>query len=181
MLAFWPLSTGWGEPDTLRFRAGRINYCAARIASDPALLELFGAKDMAIKFLCEYELILELNSFLAVSSDQSPATTKFVSTKYPGITFYFRPSLIAFQLSNVGDLAAEIYEYVDRRIADTLQQVLLDSGLAHLLTVPEGRQSFLRFVKGLQEERDRLLLELRQFPGLFAWPKQLQNAINALT
>ena len=52
LMVFWPLGTGFGEPDDLHYRGGRINHCTNRIRTDLSYLHLFGSSTVAIGGHC---------------------------------------------------------------------------------------------------------------------------------
>lgn len=109
----WPMHAVWGEPEALRHRAGRIDIGTAKILHDATILSFFGDENGARKSLIELEFLVELNSFLAVDSALSPRTVQYMQSKYPGTDFYFWPSLIAFDLRFVTELAGQVFDRFD--------------------------------------------------------------------
>jgi hypothetical protein len=82
--AFWPLRGGWGEPALLRQPGGRIKLCVERALSDPVLLRLFGSGTTATESLCQYELLLELSSYLALEEKRTPDSVAWQVNGFPG-------------------------------------------------------------------------------------------------
>jgi len=179
-LAFWPLVRDWGEPKALEHRAGRIDLCADRIQKDPVLLKLFGSKTGAIGSLCQYELLLELNSFLAVDEKTTPASATAVKKQYPGVDFRFRPSLIAFPLGNIMPMALRLFTAIRDHDQDLLKSVLFDPGFVHFLTA-DGGNAFIKMLSHLSHDRDGLLWELQRVPDFnTVWPKEIADAMKGL-
>ena len=178
-MAFWPVRMGQGEARQLQFRAGRIDLCVERILADPAILGLFGAEGSARRAMCEYEFCLELNSYLCVQSDKSPHSANYATRTYPGVDFQFWTSFIAFSLEAVGEIATLFLREIDTGIFTTLNQVLLDESLPGYLVKPNGRPIYLRFLAGIEEDHDKLTLQLNQF-DFATWPSKLREAIESL-
>src|ERR1017187_691445 len=178
-LAFWPLSRGWGEPQGLKIRGGRINLCAERVQTDPAFLKLFGAKAAATEALCAYELLLELNSFLAVDSKNTPGSVAFMKKQHPTVTFTFGPDLIAFPLESLSFLSLKLLGAMNRHDQEFLKPVLFDPNLAAFLTADAGA-TFAKLLRGLDRARDELQMYLRIFSFGTPWPEEISNAINSL-
>jgi hypothetical protein len=55
VMAFWPLGIGQGEPDELRFRAGKIDFCLRKVNSEARYRKLFGSVPAAMEALCQYD------------------------------------------------------------------------------------------------------------------------------
>lgn len=180
LIAFWPWRGGWGEPELLHHASGRLEFCMTRVVEDPALFGLFGSKESTLKALCEYEMILELNSFLAVKDDKSPASVDFVKSKYGGIDFSFWPSFVAFSIENVSELAAVIYDDLVLQGGRTAVQMLFDASLVKFLTSTAGRSIFLWFIDDVKNTHDRLMMQLHRFGDFASWPRKLANALEQL-
>jgi hypothetical protein len=178
-IAFWPLARGWGEPRGLETRGGRINLCAERVQTDPAFLKLFGSKAAATDALCAYELLLELNSFLAVDTKNTPASAGFMKEQYPTVTFTFWPGMIAFPMENLSPLSLKLLAAMKRKDQEFLKPVLFDPRLVAFLVADNGA-TLAKLLRGLDQNRDQLQMELRIFSFGTNWPKEISVAINNL-
>jgi hypothetical protein len=178
-IAFWPLARGWGEPGILQRRGGRISLCAERVKVDPALLKLFGSEAAATEALCGYELLLELNSSLAVDSDIAPDSVAFMKEWHPMIDFRFGPDLIAFPLEGVSSLSLKLLAAMKRQDMEFLQPLLFDSNLAAFVTKYDGI-AFIKLLNRLDKNREELQWALQIVPFGTNWPKEISNAILAL-
>ena len=112
-LAMWPLHSGWGEPEQLQRRAGRIDLCALKIKTDPVFSTLFGSETSVQEALIQFEFLVEWNSFLAIDQMNTPDTVVYMQRAYPLIDFRFRPSLIAFDLECLTSLIVEIFNNIE--------------------------------------------------------------------
>jgi hypothetical protein len=177
LMVFWPLGQGCGEPDELRYRAGRINYCAKRIAADSSYLRLFGSVTAATGALCQYELCVELNSHVATPSDDTQESSAYVAKMYPGMDFYFWPSLIAFPLGHIHGLALTLFSEIKKAKSELLKLILFDPALAGFFTRPGADMVFARFLGGLASDQAHLYMETGRFPPMQFWPKELDVAI----
>jgi len=177
LMAFWPLGTGQGEPTEIRFRAGRINFCVARITADSAYLKLFGSIGAATEALCQYEYCLELNSFLAVRGLGTDESAEYLEKRYPHLNFYFWPSFIAFPFDCIHILSSTVFAEITARTPKLLKEILFDPSLAGPLTKPDGVQAFLRFLDALANEQVGLFFEQRRFPPHIFWPGDIQKAL----
>ncbi len=179
-MAFWPLRPGWGEPAALQWRAGRIEVCTERVQGDPVFLKLFGSAAAAIEALCEYELLLEWNSYLAVDEKRTPESADYMKKAYPTIDFGFWPSLIAFPIENVMSLGATLLTGIKQKNSVFLKSTLFDENLAPILQRDSGQGVFARFIQQLDNSKHQLSLELRKLPLPTFWPKEIAEALKAL-
>jgi hypothetical protein len=177
LMIFWPLGVGRGEPEELRYRAGRINHCVKRIEADSSYLRLFGSATAATGALCQYELCVELNSHVATCSDDTQELSAYIAKTYPEIDFYFWPSLIAFPLGYIHGLALTLFSEIKKVKPELLKLVLFDPVLAVFLTKPGSDMVFARFLNGLASDQERLFLEMRRFVPMQSWPMELDVAI----
>jgi hypothetical protein len=177
LMAFWPLGTGQGEPTDIRFRAGRINFCVARIATDSAYLKLFGSAGAATEALCQYEYCLELNSFMAFPGLGTNESAQYLERMYPHLNFYFWPSFIAFPFEYVYSLFSTVFAEITERKPQLLKLILFDPSLAGFLVKPDGVQAFLRFLDALANEQVGLFFEQRRIPPHIFWPRDIQKAL----
>jgi hypothetical protein len=175
-MAFWPLRSGWGEPTSLQYRDGRIKLCAERAQNDPTFLKLFGSGLGATEALCQYELLLELNSYLAIDQKRTAKSVAFMKNLYPSIHFEFWPSLIAFPLENITGIALSIFTAIQQKNASFLKPLLFDENLAGILC-GEGEEIFLSLLRQLQSDKGQLEFELRRFNFGPSWPKELADAL----
>jgi hypothetical protein len=178
-MAFWPLVRGWGEPGILQRRGGRISLCAERVKVDPALLKVFGSEAAATEALCGYELLLELNSSLAVDSSIAADSVAFMKKWYANADFRFGPDLIAFPLEGVSSLALKLLDAMKRKDLDFLKPVLFDASLAAFVT-KDGGTALLKLLARLDKAREELQWALRTVPFGTNWPKEISNGINTL-
>ncbi|PYU53217.1 MAG: hypothetical protein DMG48_03000 [Acidobacteria bacterium] len=177
LMAFWPLGLGCGEPAELQYRAGKINHCAKRIETDLSYLHLFGSGTTATGALCQYELCLELNSHVAMPSDDTQESSAYVAKMYPEMYFTFWPSLIAFPLEYIHGLALTLFSEIKKAKPDLLKLILFDSAFVGFLTRPGSDMVFARFLSGLASNQAQLHMEMRRFPSMQFWPKELDAAI----
>jgi hypothetical protein len=176
-MAFWPLGMNQGEPSELKFRAGRIDFCVSRAKTDSAYLKLFGSISATTAALCQYELCLELNSYMTVEGEGTAESAAYMAKAYPGIAFYFWSSLIAFPLEHVFGLAVAVFEEIKKGKPHLLKKILVDDGLAILLAKPGGDAAFLGFLSGLASDQAGLYMEQRRFPPMLIWPKEIASAL----
>jgi len=177
LMVFWPLGGGCGEPDELQYRAGKINYCAKRIETDLSYLHLFGSVTAATGSLCQYELCLELNSHVATPSEDTQESSAYVAKMYPEMYFTFWPSLIAFPLEHIHGLALTLFSEIQKAKPELLKLILFDPALAGFLTRPGSDMVFARFLSGLASDQSHLYMEMRRFPPMQFWPKELDAAM----
>ena len=178
-MAFWPLGSGNGEPDELRYRAGRINYCLKRIKTDSPCLGLFGSATRATAALCQFELCLELNSYLATPNDDTSESYAYVSARYPDMCFTFWPSLIAFPLDYISALALRIFSDIKKRNSELVALLLIEPALAGFLLKPGGELILARCVSNLAADSAQLHFQLHRFPPMVAWPPELNAAMKS--
>jgi hypothetical protein len=176
-MAFWPIRLGSGEPEELKYRAGKINYCVKRIEEDSAYLGLFGSESAATGALCQFELCLELNSFLACPSPDTAWSAEYIAKTFPGISFNFWPSLIAFRLEYIHALALTLFTEIRKQEFEILSLILLDSNLVMFFQRPGANLVFTHFLNGLATDQARLFMEQQRFPPMNFWPKQIGEAI----
>ncbi|MGO9641715.1 MAG: hypothetical protein ACLP1Y_10465 [Candidatus Acidiferrales bacterium] len=182
VMAFWPLSVsaGSGEPEELRYRAGRINHCANRIKTDLSYRRLFGSESTAIAALCQYELCLEFNSYLATPGEDTQDSAAFAAKVHPGLIFAFRPSLIAFPLEYVYALALMLFDDIKSSRFELLNLILFDQALTGFLRKPGAYMVFVKFLSGLARDQGQLYMELHRFPPMQFWPKEIDAAFKEL-
>lgn len=175
-IALWPLARGWGEPKVLAVRAGRINTCIEKVRTDPALLKLFGSETAVTEALCAYELILELNSFLAVDAANSPKSAALMKQRHPDVVFNFLPSLIAFPLENISSLCFKLLTAARRNDQEFLKPVLFDPSLAVFLA-EDGGLIIAKLLQGLERDRGQFQMAVRMFKDGTSWPREVAEAI----
>lgn len=176
-LAFWPLRGGRGEPAALHQWDGRIKLCVGRIQNDPVFLKLFGSETSAIAALCQYELLLELNSYLGVDEKHSPASVEYMKRTYPKANFIFRPSLIAFSFENITDLALKLLMEIRRGNTAFFKPLMFDESLAQFFA--NGDEGiFARCLQQLAEAKKQLARERgRMWDFPIPWPQEIADAI----
>jgi hypothetical protein len=135
MVVFWPLNSE-GEGQELRAWGGRLRLCGNKVQNDLAIQKLFGSEPATIDALCQYELCLELNSSLAVSSQFSQETAAYVKQAHPDLNFYFRADFPAFPLTAVEGLAKELLNEVKQSRPRLLKEILFDPVLTVHMTKP---------------------------------------------
>ena len=176
-MALWPLGRGWGEPGILKTTSGRIELCAQRVRIDPVLLRLFGSEAAAIQALCAYELILELNSFLAVDQNRTPESVAMMKRRYPTVDFAFIPGATAFPLEDIAPTAQRLLSAMKRGDGEFLKPLLFDPDLVGFLIAREGL-AFAKVLRGLLVERERY----QSYRGMWGfgtnWPKDLHDAVS---
>jgi hypothetical protein len=176
-MAFWPFGTGQGEPDEIRFRAGRINFCAARVKTDSAYLKIFGSVAAATEAICQYEFCLELNSYMAFPGEGTNESAAYLAKMNPEMSFYFWPSFIAFPLKHVYSLASALFSEIKKGKRQLLKEIFFDESLASFIAKPGGDLAFLRFLDGLAQEQVGLFMEQRRFPPMLFWPKEIDSGL----
>jgi hypothetical protein len=178
IMAFWPLGIGQGEPNELRFRPGRIDFCVRRVNADLALRKLFGSPAAALVALCQYDFCLELNSSLAVNKKHVLART--VELQPDATVFYFWPSFIAFPFEHLYELAGTIYDEIKKGKPELLRLILYDPDWATAFGLPTvGGPIFIEFLANLVREQSALFHETHRFPPIDFWPKDIQEALKA--
>ncbi len=176
-MAFWPISVQRGEHNDLRTTQGRLTYCLRRIETDTAYLRLFGSASVAMVQLCRHEFCLELNSFLAVSKDNSPESSAYAQKFYPGIDFAFYPGFFAYPLDYIHSLALTVFSEIKRKRRDFINLLVFDPTFTGFLTKDGGDVLFARFLKGLAVDQGHFYLSMRRFTPYHTWPKELDDAI----
>ena len=179
LMAFWPLGHGSGEPDELRYRAGRISYCVKRISTDPVYLRLFGSAKLATAALCQWEFCLELNSYLATPNDDTAESYAYVAKTYPDMYFAFWPSLIAFTLENITSLALTFLSEIKKGRPTLLSLIFFDPVLTGVLLKPGGDMILGRCLGNLASDSAQLHIQLHHFPPMVFWPPELEAAMKA--
>jgi hypothetical protein len=179
-MAFWPLGMGQGEPNDLKFRAGRINFCVARVKSDSAYLKMFGTAVAATEAICQYEFCLEMNSYMAFTQTETNKSADYIQKMYPDMNFYSWPSLIAFPLEYVNSLASALLQEIRQGKPKLLKLILFDPALAEFLTKPGGDTFFLEFLNSLAHEQASLFMEQRRFPPMLNWPNEISTGLKEL-
>ena len=175
LMAFWPFEFAQGEPDEIRLRAGRINFCVGRITANSAYLRLFGSAKAATAMMCQYELGLELNSFLGIENGES---VKYAKEVYPNVWFRFWPSFIAFNFEHIYEFAAILFSEIKKGKPEILNQILIDAGFANILTRSDtGEQTYMSFLGSLHKQQSGLFLEQRRFPPIVYWPDEIGEAM----
>lgn len=177
-ITMWPLRIGWGEPEVLQRRGGKINLVLSRILLDPAILQLFGSEEEALRALIGYEFLVEFNSHLGIEQELSPETCKYMQAKYAGVNFAYHADFIAFDLGYVAEMASEVFSRLQS--VEQLTPMVWDPLEARIFASDLGRLSYLQFLKAVQEAHATLSMELNRFPSYTHWPKPLQEAMNAL-
>jgi hypothetical protein len=175
-LAFWPLERGWGEPANLTFRGNRIKLCAERAQNDPALRKLFGSGQSMIEALCQYELLLEFNSYLAVDEKATPESVSNMKKWHPEINFNFWADFIAFPIENITGTALQVLTEIKRKDSAFLEQLLFNQNLVPLL-LDSGEVRFAKLLRQIGDDKRQLTLELHKFPASVAWPREIAEAI----
>lgn len=178
-LTMWPLHPAWGEPASLRYRAGRIDLCVARITQDETIAKFFGDEESARRAVIEFEFLVELNSFLAVETTKARPTCTYMQETYPNTDFSFWPSLVAFDMQYIMSIAAELFADFDARSGVLRSEVLRDPIEAQLLG-SAGKETYLTFLKTLEDTHKKLMFELRRFAGYIGWPQKIQDALKRL-
>jgi hypothetical protein len=180
-MAFWPLdlSIGHGEPDVLRTWGGRLKLCAGRVRADSAYGKLFGSERATIEVLCQYELCLELNSFLAMPQC-SPETGSYVKQAYPDVDFVFRPQLIAFSLLPLHDLVSALFAEIKKNKPILLKVILFEPVLAGQITKSGGDKVFGSFLDSISKAHGQLWLATRHFPPDHGWPPDVEKELKRL-
>jgi hypothetical protein len=177
--SFWPLERGWGEPSDLGLTGNRIKLCVERVQNDPALLKLFGSGQGAIEALCQYELLLEFNSYLAVDEKETPQSVSYMRKWHPEVSFDFWTDLIAFPMGNIAGLALQILTEIQNRNSAFLKPLLFNENLVTVL-VDGGEATFAKLLRQLDNDRRQLALELRKFLFPAPWPKKIAEALGKL-
>jgi hypothetical protein len=174
-LACWPLRREQGEPKEVRNRAGQIAYSANKVETDVAFRKLFGSSPIAS--FCQHELCVEFNSWLACGSDDTKDSTAYISNTYPGLTFVFYPSLIAYPLENIGELALAIYTEIKTGKFQLLNLILFDPSLSGFLKKPGSDLAFARMMSNLVSDSSQLHMQLYHFPPTVQWSPVLLDAM----
>jgi hypothetical protein len=110
-------------------------------------------------------------------SDDTQESSAYVSKMYPEIYFTFWPSLIAFPLEHIHGLALTIFSEIKKAKPELLKLILFDPALAGFLMKPGSDMVFARFLSGLAGNQAQLYMEMRRFPPMQFWPKELDAAM----
>jgi hypothetical protein len=111
---------------------------------------------------------------------QNSDQTWHMAAAYPGLYFAFWPSLIAFSLEHIFDLALELFTQTKKAKSQFLELVLFDHALVRFLTRPGSDVVFSGFLRGLATEQSKLYLQMRRFAPMLDWPKELAEAFKQL-
>jgi hypothetical protein len=176
-MVFWPFARGTGEPDELWNWGGRIAYCASRIQKDTAYLTIFGSEKSAVESLCQLELYLEMNSYVAFSGDET--FTKYIAAKFPNINFQFYPVLTAYSLENIRSAATSLFEDIRNGKANTVEFTSIDPALAKFWVRPGSVLEFAGFIGDLAANQSIMLLQNRRMSWIVYWPKEFEEAMKA--
>jgi hypothetical protein len=179
LLVFWPLRRNQGEPSDLAVRGGNITYCVKKIETDSTYRRLFGSAKASTIALCQYELCLELNSYLATDNTDTKESHAYVASMYPDISFVFIPGLIAFPLEYIADLALTLFNEIKTGKTRLLDLILFDPVFAGSLKKAGSDMVFARFLSSLESVAEKLEIELSHFPSTVHWPKELAEAMQA--
>ena len=177
-MIMWPMLAIWGEPEALKYRAGRIDICTSKIMHDATILDFFGDEDSARKALIELEFLVEFNSFLVVETAFSPATAKYMQSQYPKTDFSFWPSLFAFDLQFIMGIAGQLFALFDSGTNPALSEILYDPEEAKI--TQSGKEIYIWFLRTLQDGHEKLMLELNRFSGYISWPQSIQDALRSI-
>lgn len=99
---------------------------------------------------------------------------------YPGLDFYFWPSLIAFPFENMYDLANQMLSEIKRTKPRLLNEILFDQALVGFLTKQGGDIVFLTCLRNLANDQAGLFMEQRRFPPMQNWPKEIESGLKGL-
>ena len=105
---------------------------------------------------------------------------KFVQSLYSKTDFVFWPSFIAFPLDEIGTLAIQIFDELQSRQTETVTKILFDDRLTQFLDEGSDLPTYLSFLKAVDDDHDRLMLELRRFGHGVVWPKRMQEKLESL-
>ncbi len=142
----WPLRIGWGEPEVLQRRGGKINLVLSRILLDPTILQSFGSEEEALRALISYEFLVEFNSHLGIEQELSPEAYKYMQAKYTGVNFTYHADFIAFDLGYVAEMASKVFSRLQS--VDQLAPMVWDPHEAKIFASDVGRLSYLAIPKG---------------------------------
>ena len=122
-------------------------------------------------------MLLELNSYLAVDEKRTPDSVAYMKKVHPNTRFEFFPSLIAFPLENVTEVALKLLSEIKRGNKDFLKPLMFDESLA--VRLANGGEAI--FARCLQQLADAKQLVARQRGNLWdypaPWPKEIAEAI----
>jgi hypothetical protein len=110
-------------------------------------------------------------------SDDTQESAAYVAKMYPDIYFAFWPSLIAFPFEPIYGLALKLFKEIRNTKPELLKLIFFDPALVGFLTKPGSDMVFARFLSGLAGDRAHLYMEMRRFPPMQFWPKELEAAI----
>jgi len=182
VLALWPvdLNSGFGESALLRESGGRIKYCVRQARLDPLIASLFGSELAAVRSMCEYELCLELNSWIPTPTNDAVLGSQ-LSKLDPKVNFYFDPAFYAYSLDNLGALANRLYSEAKSRSLKLLKEIVWESFVSNALMSDAGRNLLGEFFNGLiDEQKQRFFQRMHAFAPLFSWPSAFSAELNAI-
>jgi hypothetical protein len=129
-----------------------------------------------IEALCQYELLLEFNSYLAVDEKATPESVSNMKKWHPEINFNFWADFIAFPIENITGTALQVLTEIKRKDSAFLEQLLFNQNLVPLL-LDSGEVRFAKLLRQIGDDKRQLTLELHKFPASVAWPREIAEAI----
>jgi hypothetical protein len=114
-----------------------------------------------------------------IDTAHSPRTVQYGQDKYPGTDFGFWPSLVAFDFRFLTELAGQVFDRFDSGGKSQLADLLYNPEEVTIL-VDSGKETFLCFLRTRQDLHEKLMFELRVFPGSTSWPQAIQDALKAM-
>jgi hypothetical protein len=116
---------------------------------------------------------------MAFPGEGTTESAAYLEKMHPDLTFYFWPSLVAFQLEHVFGLASALFTEIKLGNHKLLKLVMFDPMLVAFIA-KSGESTFLRFLDALAQEQASLFMGMRRFPPMLDWPKELDSAIKQL-
>jgi hypothetical protein len=176
---FWPLSMPLG------MTRGVTLFCwESRIQNSWG--EYFGNRESFLESACQYEFVIELNSFIGVGlAGKRSKIEEWLREYRPGVSFAYSSDLVLYDLAATVPVAEKLYEALERGPDDWLIVYLtVEKSLTDLLlkeAIVEDRLFLLgRYLRYLTKAQREYYLYQGNFPPEFNWGDRLEGLTSRL-
>ena len=175
---FWPLHIPSNLPN------GRDVFCWDFRVRD-YWGEYFGNRESYLESGCQFEFILELNSFIGVGLGGKKARVeKWLNEFRPGVSFYYQSDLVLRDLRGVIPMAERIYEALERGPDDALICcITVDKTLTDILLKDATKDDRLlllgRYLQHLRKAQADYYSSTNRLPRGISWGSKLESLIRA--
>jgi len=173
---FWPLHAPLAMP------GGRTEFCWESRVRD-CWGEYFGNRESFLESACQYEFVLELNSFIGVGLGGKQADVEKWLTEFrPGVSFAYQSDLILHDLGAVIAIAEKLYQALERGPDDALIYCLtVEKTLTDMLLKGGTRDDRVlllgRYLQHLQQAQADYYLSRPSFPPGVSWGAKLEPLV----